>query len=79
MTTISGKKTGEITEELILELVPDYGRRFLQASKPFFRQIGMGNRYRKTFFHGKDARPLLATLQNRNRLLIQLRVPDRRR
>ena len=26
------------------------------------------------FFQGKDARPLLSTLQNRNRLLIQLRV-----
>ena len=72
-----GKDGGEITEELVIDMVPDFGEGdFFEASEAFFSgkldwAIDAIDRH---FFQGKDARPLLATLQNRNRLLIQLRV-----
>lgn len=72
-----GKEGGFITEELITDLVPDFGEGdFFEASEAFFSNdlkwaLDAIDRH---FFHAKDARPLLATLQNRNRLLIQLRV-----
>lgn len=72
-----GKNGEPITEELITELVPDFGEGdFFEASEAFFSNdlkwaLDAIDRH---FFHAKDARPLLATLQNRNRLLIQLRV-----
>ena len=72
-----GKDGGEITEELVIDMVPDFGEGdFFEASEAFFSgkldwAIDSIDRH---FFQGKDARPLLATLQNRNRLLIQLRV-----
>ena len=72
-----GKDGGPITEELITELVPDFGEGdFFEASEAFFSndlQWAL-DAIERHFFHAKDARPLLATLQNRNRLLIQLRV-----
>ncbi|MEC8013006.1 MAG: DNA polymerase III subunit delta, partial [Verrucomicrobiota bacterium] len=72
-----GKDGGEITEEMVIDMVPDFGEGdFFEASEAFFSgkldwAIDAIDRH---FFQGKDARPLLATLQNRNRLLIQLRV-----
>ena len=72
-----GKDGGEITEQMIIDMVPDFGEGdFFEASEAFFSgkldwAIDAIDRH---FFQGKDARPLLATLQNRNRLLIQLRV-----
>ena len=77
MASYLGEEKGEITEELILELVPDYGEGdFFEASEAFFsgKVEWAIDSIERHFFHGKDARPLLATLQNRNRLLIQLRV-----
>lgn len=77
MASYLGEENGEITEELILELVPDYGEGdFFEASEAFFsgKLEWAIDAIERHFFHGKDARPLLATLQNRNRLLIQLRV-----
>ena len=72
-----GEDGGEVTEELIMELVPDFGEGdFFEATEAFFS----GNlkwaleSIDRHFFHAKDARPLLSNLQNRNRLLIQLRV-----
>ena len=66
----------EITEELILNLVPDFGEGdFFEASEAFFSgKLEWAVEAIDRFFPGKDARPLLSTLQNRNRLLIQLRV-----
>ena len=64
-------ENGEITEELILELVPDYGEEIFEAPKPFQVNWNGQSILSKDIFHGKDARPLLATLQNRNRLLIK--------
>jgi len=72
-----GEEGGDITEELIMQLVPDFGEGdFFEATEAFFS----GNlkwtleAIDRHFFHAKDARPLLSNLQNRNRLLIQLRV-----
>ena len=72
-----GQDGGPITEELITELVPDFGEGdFFEASEAFFSHDLKWalDAIERHFFHAKDARPLLATLQNRNRLLIQLRV-----
>ena len=60
-----------------MDMVPEFGEGdFFEASEAFFSgdlewALDAVDRY---FFQGKDARPLLSTLQNRNRLLIQLRV-----
>ena len=72
-----GPDGGEITEEMIIEMVPDFGEGdFFEASEAFFsgKLPWAIEAIERHFFQGKDARPLLATLQNRNRLLIQLRV-----
>ena len=77
MATFLGKEGGEITEKVILEVVPDYGEGdFFEASEAFFsgKLDWALDAIDRHFFQGKDARPLLSTLQNRNRLLIQLRV-----
>ena len=72
-----GEDGDAVTEKLIMELVPDFGEGdFFEATEAFFS----GNlkwtleAIDRHFFHAKDARPLLSNLQNRNRLLIQLRV-----
>tara|TARA_B100000242_G_scaffold164992_1_gene117878 strand:+ start:13901 stop:14998 length:1098 start_codon:yes stop_codon:yes gene_type:complete len=72
-----GREGGVITEQLVMEMVPDFGESdFFEASEAFFsgKLDWATDAIDRHFFHGKDARPLLATLQNRNRLLIQLRV-----
>ena len=66
-----------ITEELIDELVSAAGEGdFFEAAEAFFsRQLERTlDAIRQHFFSGHDARPLLSSLQNRNRLLIQLRA-----
>ena len=77
MASFLGNDGKEITEELILNLVPDFGEGdFFEASEAFFsgKLEWAVEAIDRHFFQGKDARPLLSTLQNRNRLLIQLRV-----
>ena len=72
-----GSENNEITEQMIINLVPDFGEGdFFEASEAFFSgQLEWAlEAIDRHFFQGKYARPLLATLQNRNRLLIQLRV-----
>ena len=77
LASFLGSEGNEITEQMIINLVPDFGEGdFFEASEAFFSgelewALDAIDRH---FFQGKDARPLLATLQNRNRLLIQLRV-----
>jgi len=72
-----GEDGNTITEAMVMDMVPEFGEGdFFEASEAFFSgdlewAIDAVDRY---FFQGKDARPLLSTLQNRNRLLIQLRV-----
>ena len=77
LASFLGKEGGEITEQMIVDLVPDFGEGdFFEASEAFFsgKLDWALDAIDRHFFQGKDARPLLATLQNRNRLLIQLRV-----
>ena len=72
-----GPDGNKITEDMVMDMVPEFGEGdFFEASEAFFSgdlewAMDALDRY---FFQGKDARPLLSTLQNRNRLLIQLRV-----
>jgi DNA polymerase-3 subunit delta len=77
LASFLGTDGGEITEQMIIDLVPDFGEGdFFEASEAFFsgKLDWALDAIDRHFFQGKDARPLLATLQNRNRLLIQLRV-----
>ena len=70
--------TGErITPELVMELVPVFGDGdFFEAAEAFFSQdLDWTLRVVENhFFAGNSIRPLLTSWQNRNRLLIQLRV-----
>ena len=65
-----------ITARLVEELTPSFGEGdFFETTEAFFsRDIEWTLRaLRRHFFTGNDARPVIASLQNRNRLLIQLR------
>ncbi len=72
-----GADGGAITEELIRELVPNFGEGdFFEPAEAFF-SLDLAwtlDALKRYFFAGHSARPLLANLQNRNRLMIQLRV-----
>lgn len=76
LTTYLGKEGGTISPSLVAELVPSIGDSdFFEAAEAFYSldldwALGAIHRH---FFAGHDARPLLTSLQNRNRLLIQLK------
>lgn len=71
------EKGGVITEELINEMVPNFGEGdFFEATDAFFSgqlewTLEALNRH---FFTQTEVRPLLGSLQSRNRLMIQLRI-----
>jgi DNA polymerase III subunit delta len=77
IATYLGTKETEITEQLVADLVPDFGEAdFFEAAEAFASgdlawTLEAIDRH---FFHAKDSRPLLSSLQGRNRLAIQLRV-----
>ncbi len=68
---------GTVSESLVLDLVPEYGESdFFEVTEAFFSlntawALEANRRY---FFTRNTIRPLLASMQNRNRLLIQLKV-----
>lgn len=68
---------GEITMEMVGALVPPFGEGdFFEAVDAFY-SLDLENALgaiRRHFFAGNDIRPLLSSLQNRARLLLQLRV-----
>lgn len=68
---------GEITEQHIIELVPAFGEGdFFEAAEAFF-SLDLGwtlDALRRYFFTNEQARPLISSMQNRNRLMIQLCV-----
>lgn len=72
-----GSPGGEITEQLILDLVPPFGEGdFFEVAEAFF-SLDLAwtlDAIRRHFFIHSEARPLISNLQNRNRLMIQLRV-----
>ncbi len=68
---------GAIAEKHVEELVPAFGEGdFFEATEAFFsRNITWTlAALRRHFFTGQNARPVIASLQNRNRILIQLRA-----
>lgn len=77
LTTYLGKEGGKISPELVAELVPSVGESdFFEAAEAFYSldlEWAMAAIHRH-FFAGHDARPLISSLQNRNRLLIQLKA-----
>lgn len=72
-----GEEGGQITEAMISELVPAFGEGdFFEVAEAFF-SLDLGwtlDAIRRHFFNSDQARPIISTLQNRNRLMIQLRV-----
>lgn len=76
-TYLGGEGEAVITPALVMELVPVFGEGdFFEAAEAFFRQDLEWTLevVEKHFFAGNSIRPLLVSWQNRNRLLIQLRV-----
>ena len=70
-------KGGVITEELINEMVPPFGEGdFFEATDAFFSgQLEWTlEALKRHFFTQTESRPLLGSLQSRNRLMIQLRI-----
>ncbi len=68
---------GTITEAHIDELTPNFaeGDFFASAERFFAGDLpGTLAALQQHFFNGNDARPVLSALQNRNRILIQVRV-----
>ncbi len=68
---------GVITEAHVIELTPNMAEGdFFEAADRFFAGDLKGTLHalQKHFFAGGDARPVLSSLQNRNRILIQARV-----
>lgn len=77
LATYLGEEGSEITPKLIEELVPNFGEGdFFETTEAFFsRNLRWTlDALRRHFFAGHDARPVIASLQNRNRLLIQLKA-----
>jgi len=77
LATYLGPDGGAISEALVRDLVPDFGEGdFFEPAEAFYAldlawTLDALKRY---FFAGHSSRPLLSTLQGRNRLMIQLRV-----
>lgn len=70
-------KGGNIDAETVMKLVPVFGAGdFFEPVEFFFAGdlAGTLESLRRFFFNNTSARPLLSALQNRNRLLIQLRA-----
>jgi DNA polymerase-3 subunit delta len=70
--------TGEaVTEELLNELVPNFGEGDFFEPVEAFYSMNLEwtlDSVRRYFFIAKDSRPLLSSLQNRNRLMIQMKA-----
>jgi len=77
LATYLGPAAGAITEALVRDLVPDFGEGdFFEPAEAFY-SLDLAwtlDSLKRYFFAGHSARPLLSTLQGRNRLMIQLRV-----
>ena len=77
LVTFVGNSEIPIDEQLVMELVPNFGDPdFFEAADAFY-SLDLNwtlEALRRHFFTNSEARPLLGSLQSRNRLLIQLRV-----
>ncbi len=77
LCTFAAGSSEPIGERLVGELVPNFGEGdFFEAADAFFslRLDWTLEALRRHFFTNSESRPLLGSLQSRNRLLIQLRV-----
>lgn len=77
LATFLGAEGGVIDENLVNELTPAFGEGdFFEAGEAFFsRNLAWTlDAIRRHFFAGNDARPLISSIQNRNRLLVQIKV-----
>lgn len=77
LCTFAAGSSEPIGEQLVNELVPTFGEGdFFEAADAFFslRLDWTLEALRRHFFTNNESRPLLGSLQSRNRLLIQLRV-----
>jgi len=77
LATYIGDSGEPVTEELINQLVPDFGESdFFEPVEAFYslKLEWTLDALKRYFFTNKDARPLISSLQGRNRLLIQLKV-----
>lgn len=72
-----GPDGGSISEKLIAELVPNYGESdFFEAAEAFFSfdLHWTLDALKRHFFNNNDCRGIISSLQNKNRIMIQLRV-----
>ena len=77
LATFIGQSGESITERLVTELVPNFGDAdFFEAVDAFYslKLDWTLEALRRHFFTNSESRPLLGSLQSRNRLMIQLRV-----
>lgn len=77
LATYAISETTTISEQLVADMVPPFGDSdFFEPAEAFFsgKLDWVLDALKRYFFAGNDARPLLSSLQNRNRLLIQIRV-----
>ena len=76
LATYLGPEGGPIDEKLVLSMVPPFGQSdFFEAAEAFYA-LDLAwtlEALKHYFFSYREARPLLTSLQGRNRLLIQLR------
>lgn len=77
LRTFLGNETNVVNEELIHQLVPQFGDSdFFEFTEAFFSldiQWAL-DALKRYFFSQNESRPIIAALQNRNRLLMGLRV-----
>lgn len=77
LATFVGSEGGGITDRLVIDLVPNFGDAdFFEAADAFYslKLDWTLEALKRHFFTNSESRPLLGSLQSRNRLLIQLRV-----
>ncbi len=77
LITWLGNEETDITPAIVAELVPSIGDSdFFEAAEAFY-SLDLSHTLEaihRHFFAGHDARPLISSLQNRNRILIQLKA-----
>lgn len=77
IATYIGETEKNVTEELLNELVPNFGEGDFFEPVEAFYSMNLEwtlDSLRRYFFIAKDSRPLLTSLQNRNRLMIQMKA-----
>lgn len=77
LATYLGDDGGPVTQQHIFELVPTFGEGDMFETVEAFYALDLRwtlDAIHRHFFLGYDARPMITSLQNRNRLLIQMKA-----